>query len=206
MVRLCSVLLVATSFAVASAAPHFQQQRVLETDSQRHSEFAGKKCLPEITTTIRQNHLFQLKSYWRNIVSLKYKDDLLVVYDGQNDDKSYLPLELCIVTSDQECTSEPEQEFGCVYEDVEYYIRVQSPVQGYFYGANSYLSITKDYQDASYFSLSPWPEYQEFVFINRRDFDGDDYDLQSRQPSDIIRVANKDEAAFDDIFLMLPLK
>lgn len=35
MVRLCSVFLVATSFAVTSAAPHFEQQPFLETDCTR---------------------------------------------------------------------------------------------------------------------------------------------------------------------------
>jgi len=100
--------------------------------------------------TLKEYNPFNLKSY--NLKSLVSKEiDDSVIVGGVDGDKDFQQLELCIVSSEYGCnTTIPS---GCIYENVEYKFKVNSPVQGYLRVVDNKVDIVDNFQEASGLNL-----------------------------------------------------
>lgn len=108
----------------------------------------GNACVPE--TTIREYHPFLLKSSnLETLVSKQLAGNYLV--GGIPGNKNFQELELCIVSSDYGCNAKIKS--NCIYRDIEYRFRVNSPVQGYLRIVNNQVEIVEDFKDASGLTL-----------------------------------------------------
>ncbi|KAF9308706.1 hypothetical protein BG003_010713, partial [Podila horticola] len=106
------------------------------------------KCVSDVE--IKEYQPFQLLSFsLDSFVSKRPDSDLLV--GGIFGSKNFLELEFCIVSTDEECTTEIET--GCIREDQEYYFRVHGPVKGYLRVEGDSIRIVKDFDEASGLSL-----------------------------------------------------
>ncbi|KAG0010062.1 hypothetical protein BGZ82_003713 [Podila clonocystis] len=135
MVKLSLAFLsVATAFAVASAAPY---------------SLDPNECIPE--TNIKEYHPFLLKSYGLDILLSKHINSNLLVSGFPSRSKYFQELEFCIVSTDDECTTDIAA--NCIYEGVEYRFRVNNPIQGYLSIEDEQVRIVPDFKDASGLNL-----------------------------------------------------
>ncbi|KAF9271744.1 hypothetical protein BGZ88_005675 [Linnemannia elongata] len=138
-----SLSLAALVATVVSAVPCSQ------TSMQRNHFYNGpNECIPE--TTILEYQSFLLKSSNLNTIVSRYVDDDLLV-GGINGNKNFEQLEMCIVSTDAPCN--PPYPTNCIYQNVEYRFRIQSPIQGYLQVQGDVVSIVPDYQAASPLNL-----------------------------------------------------
>ncbi|KAG0365421.1 hypothetical protein BGX24_004159 [Mortierella sp. AD032] len=139
-----SLLSIAAVFASVVSASSCGQ----DTFGGFDSEYRGdNECLPG---GLKEYQTFQIKSY--NLNSLMSKEsDTNVVVAGVPGNKMFQDLELCIVSSEAECN--PPFPTHCVYDNVEYRIRVNGPVQGYFRVVGNGVVIVPDFLDASGLNL-----------------------------------------------------
>ncbi|KAF9283184.1 hypothetical protein BGZ74_001975, partial [Mortierella antarctica] len=114
-------------FAVASAAPHFAQERLTENFDTRYNS-VDNWCVPE--TSIREYHPFLLKSSNLETYVSKMRVDNIIV-GGMPRNKNFQELELCVVSSEY----------------------VHSPVRGYLRVVGNEVDIVKDFKDASNLNL-----------------------------------------------------
>ncbi|KAG0093044.1 hypothetical protein BGZ93_006147 [Podila epicladia] len=147
MVRLSLSLLFVATFAVASAAPHFGQERLTESFDTSYNP-VDNRCVPQ--TSIREYHPFLLKSSKLETYVSKMRVDNIIV-GGMLGNKNFQELELCIVSSEYGCNSEIRS--NCIYQHVDYRFRVNSPLQGYLRVVGNEVDIVKDFKDASNMSL-----------------------------------------------------
>lgn len=66
-------------------------------------------------------------------------------------DSTFHELEFCIVSTDGECN--PGFRTDCIYEYVEYRIKVNGPVEGYLQADDDVVTIQPSFEDASALSL-----------------------------------------------------
>ncbi|KAF9195671.1 hypothetical protein BGZ50_003841 [Haplosporangium sp. Z 11] len=154
------VAIAAMAATVTTAAPFTLQ-------SMRHffNPAVHNECIPE--TTIKEYHPFNLKSWKLNsLVSKEINDNVIV--GGVNGDQNLQQLEMCIVSSDYGCNANIPS--NCIYENVEYRIRVQEPVQGYLRIAGELIEIVEDFHDAS--GLNLYKEAGWGLRIARLNYDG----------------------------------
>ncbi|KAF9378781.1 hypothetical protein CPB97_009325 [Podila verticillata] len=125
----------------------------LRSDMDRQVEsFGDNHCVPE--TSIREYHPFQLKSSNLNTqVSKELDGDMLV--GGVNGNKNFQQLEMCIVSSDYGCSSTIQS--ACIYQNVEYKFRVNSPTKGYLRIVDNEVKIVKTFEEASSLNLYKEP-------------------------------------------------
>ncbi|KAI9239348.1 MAG: hypothetical protein BYD32DRAFT_411580 [Podila humilis] len=134
-------LAVATAFAVASAVPFLDQQRVIENFGLRDN-LEASECI----TVIKEYHPFQLWStHLSSFVSRELDDNVLV--GGIDGDKNLRQLEFCVVTDDRECSTDIPS--SCISENIPYRFRVNGPVQGYLQIEGPFLRIIEDFDAAS---------------------------------------------------------
>ncbi|KAF8984704.1 hypothetical protein BGZ52_012293 [Haplosporangium bisporale] len=145
MVRLSFLVLsVATAFAsVASAAPYFHQQHFTKSD------LFNLKCISDLD--VREYESFKLKNIFLGTFVSKIDYDNMLVADNP-DDSAFHELEFCIVSSDGKCN--PDFPTNCIYENVEYRIKVNGPVKGYLQADDDVVTIQPRFEDASALSLS----------------------------------------------------
>ncbi|KAF9986700.1 hypothetical protein BGZ75_001503, partial [Mortierella antarctica] len=106
------------------------------------------KCIPE--TKVLEYHPFYLKNIKLNsLVSKKPAYNLLV--GGIKGEKSLDELELCIVSTDFGCSKTIPS--NCIFQNVQYRFRVNSPVKGYLKVVNGAVEIVDRFQDASELNL-----------------------------------------------------
>ncbi|KAG0250211.1 hypothetical protein BG011_008577, partial [Mortierella polycephala] len=101
-------------------------------------------------TTIKEYHPFNLKSSKLNSLVSKFIDDYVIV-GGVNGDRNLQPLEMCIVSSDYGCDAHIPS--NCIYQNVEYRIRVQEPIQGYLRIVDDRIEIVENFHGASGLNL-----------------------------------------------------
>ncbi|KAF9950617.1 hypothetical protein BGZ65_006504 [Modicella reniformis] len=106
------------------------------------------QCMPG--TSVKEYHPFLLESVrLRSPVSKKVNKDLVV--GGVNDNKNFDQLELCIVSTTFGCDKFIPS--NCIYQNVEYRFRVNSPVKGYLKVQDDAIEIVEDFNDASGLNL-----------------------------------------------------
>ncbi|KAG0029390.1 hypothetical protein BGZ82_007977 [Podila clonocystis] len=105
-------------------------------------------CVPE--TSIREYHPFLLKSSNLDTFVSKMRVDNIIV-GGIPGNKNFEELELCIASSEYGCNAEIRS--NCIYQNVDYRFRVNSPVQGYLRVVGNKVDIVKDFKDASSLNL-----------------------------------------------------
>ncbi|KAF9379581.1 hypothetical protein CPC16_010692 [Podila verticillata] len=110
--------------------------------------FGDNQCVPE--TSIREYHPFQLKSSNLNTQVSKERDEDILV-GGVNGNKNFQQLEMCIASSDLGCSSTIKS--ACIYQNVEYKFRVNSPTKGYLRIEDNEVKIVKKFEDASGLNL-----------------------------------------------------
>lgn len=98
-----------------------------------NTAFGGNDCVPE--TSIREYHPFLLKSSNLDSYVSKMRFDNILV-GGFRGNKMFQELELCIVSSEYGCNAEIKS--NCIYQNVDYKFRVNSPFR-----ATSTLSTTR---------------------------------------------------------------
>jgi len=128
--------------------------------------FDDDECVPEIS--LREYQPFLLKSSLLNTIVSKEFDTNLVV-GGINGDKDLKQLELCLASTERECSSMVHSD--CIYQNQEYRFRVNAPVRGYLRLVNGEVEIVEDFNDASGLSLfkeAGWP----LRISGRREKDG----------------------------------
>ncbi|KAG0328291.1 hypothetical protein BG004_002570, partial [Podila humilis] len=115
----------------------------------QHEKFSGdNQCIPEVN--VREYESFQLRSTaLRTLVS--QLSEIMALFGGDDGDKSVQPLEFCIVSTDGPCN--PPFPANCIYQNVEYRIKVNGPVQGYLRVANGIVYIVPDFEEASGLNL-----------------------------------------------------
>jgi len=113
-----------------------------------NTAFGGNACVPE--TTIREYHPFLLKSSNLDTYVSKMRIDNILV-GGIQGNKNFQELELCIVSSEYGCNAEIKS--NCIYQNVEYKFRVNSPVQGYLRIVDNQIDIIEDFEIASNLNL-----------------------------------------------------
>ncbi|KAI8349743.1 hypothetical protein B0O80DRAFT_139759 [Mortierella sp. GBAus27b] len=101
-------------------------------------------CVPGVT--VREYHPFYLESVkLESLVSKKPEESLVV--GGIRGNKEFQQLEVCAVSSDYGCDRNIPS--NCIYPDVEYRFRVNSPVRGHLkINDNKELEIVENYSDA----------------------------------------------------------
>lgn len=128
--------------------------------------FGDNECVPEIS--LREYQPFLLKSSLLNtIVSTEFDTNLVV--GGINGDKDFKQLELCLASTERECSSVVHSD--CIYQKQEYRFRVNAPVRGYLRLINGKVEIVENFNDASDMSLfkeAGWP----LRISGRREKDG----------------------------------
>ncbi|KAF9209077.1 hypothetical protein CPC16_010915 [Podila verticillata] len=196
MVRLLSLILSASFVAATTAAPYFHQQLFTKT------HLATKKCLPIWVTDITENQPFQLSNVNANPISLKHpgreglgKESL--VYEGIDGEKTFLPLQLCVVSAaDQDCAV--NEKSACIHEDVEYRLRIFAPVSGYLAVRSHSVYIVSSYEEATDFGLVQGDG--EYVTVHDRSYkDGKDvvqYNVQPGKPLRVVPNKSDDLAIF----------
>ncbi|KAF8924759.1 hypothetical protein BGZ47_003717 [Haplosporangium gracile] len=138
-----SLSLTALVATVVSAVPCSQT-------SMHHSHFYNEpnQCIPE--TTILEYQSFLLQSSNLNTIVSRYVDDDLLV-GGINGNKELEQLEMCIVSTDAPCN--PPYPTHCIYQNVEYRFRIESPIQGYLQVQGDLVTIVPDFNAASPLNL-----------------------------------------------------
>ena len=84
----------------------------------------------------------------RTIIS-KRDDNILV--GGMLGNSLFQELELCVVSTDAECN--PPYDTNCIYENVEYRFRVNSPIKGYLRVVDNEVEIVPNFSQASGLNL-----------------------------------------------------
>ncbi|CAO3565474.1 unnamed protein product [Mortierella alpina] len=114
-----------------------------------HFSFLGpNECVPE--TTIKEYHPFRLRSaQLRSFVSKKFDANLLV--GGIAGEKTLEELEMCIASTDLGCDKNIRS--NCIYQNVSYRFRVNSPVKGYLKVVRGAVEIVSDFHEASELNL-----------------------------------------------------
>ncbi|KAG0324183.1 hypothetical protein BG004_003525 [Podila humilis] len=104
-----------------------------------------------ISTQSQDNNIRHENSNLNTLVSKPVNNDL-IVGGPKSADKNYKQLELCVVSSDYGCSTEIKS--NCIYQDIPYRIRVNSPVEGYLRitGQNT-VEIVHSFADASRLNL-----------------------------------------------------
>ncbi|KAG0030228.1 hypothetical protein BGZ81_002936 [Podila clonocystis] len=111
-------------------------------------EFESNKCLPD--TDIKEYQSFKLLSYdLDSYVSKPMNKPVLVGGDRHN--RMLDELEFCIVGSEGECN--PSKKTKCIYQNVQYRIRVFGPLKGYLRVKEDMVIIVPDFHDASPMNL-----------------------------------------------------
>ncbi|KAG0030227.1 hypothetical protein BGZ81_002935 [Podila clonocystis] len=105
-------------------------------------------CVPE--TSIREYHPFLLKSSNLHTLVSKMRDDNILV-GGIPGNKNFEELELCIASSEYGCNAKIRS--NCIYQNVDYRFRVNSPVQGYLRVVGNKIDVVKNFKDASSLNL-----------------------------------------------------
>ncbi|KAF9381608.1 hypothetical protein CPB97_007653 [Podila verticillata] len=163
---------------------------------------ATKKCLPMWVTNVSENQPFQLSNVNANSISLKHLGKESLVYEGIVGEKSFLPLQLCVVSAaDQDCAA--NEKSACIHEDVEYRLRVFAPVSGYLAVRSYSVHMVSSYEEATDFSLVQGDG--EYVTVHDRSYkDSKDVVQYNVQPGKPLRVEpNKsDDLA---IFFLSPI-
>ncbi|KAF9213575.1 hypothetical protein BGZ59_005155 [Podila verticillata] len=141
----------------------------------------SNKCVPEVG--IKEYQPFQLLSFsLDSFVSKQPNDDILV--GGIYGNKNFQELEFCVVTTDDECTSEIEAD--CIYEDKEYFFRVTGPAQGYLRIQGDTIRIIENFGEASQLSLyraAGWG-----LRITHEDYSGRRLVFSTTEPGEKIRL------------------
>ncbi|KAF9105731.1 hypothetical protein BGX27_009485 [Mortierella sp. AM989] len=105
---------------------------------------AQNKCLPD--TDIKEYHPFYLKS--ANLDSYVSKNiEANLIVGGINGNKNFQQLKLCIVSSDHGCDKDIAA--SCIYEHVDYRIRVHRPMKGYLKVRGVNIEIVEDFHEGS---------------------------------------------------------
>ncbi|KAF8982375.1 hypothetical protein BGZ52_001918 [Haplosporangium bisporale] len=128
--------------------------------------FGDNECVPEIS--LREYQPFLLKSTLLNTIVSQAFDTNLVV-GGINGDKDFKQLELCLASTDRDCSSIIQSD--CIYQNQDYRFRVNAPVRGYLRLVNGEVDIVEDFDEASALSLfkeAGWP----LRISGRREQDG----------------------------------
>ncbi|KAG0330278.1 hypothetical protein BG004_002135 [Podila humilis] len=108
-----------------------------------------KECVPGII--VKEYEIFQLFSF-ATLTYVSKQRDSNTVYTGIYQDANYQQLDFCVVSTDGNCN--PGVPTNCIYPDVEYRIKVDSPVKGYLAVLeDSSVHIVPDYKLASGFNL-----------------------------------------------------
>ncbi|KAF9375330.1 hypothetical protein CPC16_000784 [Podila verticillata] len=141
----------------------------------------SNKCVPEVG--IKEYQPFQLLSFsLDSFVSKQPNDDILV--GGIYGNKNFQELEFCVVTTDDECTSEIDAD--CIYEDKEYFFRVTGPAQGYLRIQGDTIRIVENFEEASQLSLyraAGWG-----LRITHEDYSGRRLVFSTTEPGEKIRL------------------
>ncbi|KAG0324182.1 hypothetical protein BG004_003524 [Podila humilis] len=108
------------------------------------------QCVPEVS--VKEYRPFLLKSSNLNTLVSKPVNNDLIVGGPKSADKNYKQLELCVVSSDYGCSTGIKS--NCIYQDIPYRIRVNSPVEGYLRitGQNT-VEIVHSFAEASRLNL-----------------------------------------------------
>lgn len=100
---------------------------------------------------IKEYQTFQLESSaLRSFVSKERDDDILV--GGVKNSKNFQQLEMCIVSTNGECN--PPFPTSCIYENVQYRIKVNGPQKGYLRVEGDQIRIVEHFHDASELNLN----------------------------------------------------
>ncbi|KAI9234772.1 MAG: hypothetical protein BYD32DRAFT_422750 [Podila humilis] len=142
-----SLLSVAAIVAtVVSASPYRHEGFYSHSRSNVYQGDNG--CVPGVT--LKEYRPFNLKSYnLKSLISKEIDDDIIV--GGVNGNKDFQQLELCIVSSDYDCSTTIIS--NCIYQNVEYKFRVNAPVQGYLQVVGNEVTIVDSFQEASGLNL-----------------------------------------------------
>ncbi|KAF9944915.1 hypothetical protein BGZ70_004224, partial [Mortierella alpina] len=106
------------------------------------------QCIPE--TKVLEYHPFYLRStLLRSLVSKKVDANLLV--GGITGEKTLDELEMCIVSTDLGCDKTIRS--NCIYQNVNYRFRVNSPVKGYLKVVHGAVEIVRNFDEASELNL-----------------------------------------------------
>ncbi|KAG0343833.1 hypothetical protein BG004_004968 [Podila humilis] len=99
----------------------------LEKSQEVMSVLDDNQCVPEVS--VKEYRPFLLKSSNLNTLVSKEAQCDLIVGGPKKSNKNFQQLELCVVSSDYGCSTEIKS--NCIYQDIPYRIRVNSPVEGY---------------------------------------------------------------------------
>ncbi|KAF9954090.1 hypothetical protein BGZ72_004921 [Mortierella alpina] len=106
------------------------------------------KCIPE--TDVFEYRPFYLNSYdLKSPVSKEQNGNVLV--GGITGDVNLNQLEMCIVSTDYGCSQTIPS--NCIFQNVEYRFRVNSPVKGYLKVVDGVVEIVSDFNSASELNL-----------------------------------------------------
>ncbi|KAG0041758.1 hypothetical protein BGZ83_001354 [Gryganskiella cystojenkinii] len=139
-----SLLSIAAVVAAVSASSCVQ-----ETFENFDYNLGDNKCIYD--SAIKEYQTFQVKSVNLNSIVSKERDDDIVVGGITGGDKMFQELELCVVSSEAECN--PAYQTHCIYENVEYRFRVNSPIKGYLRVVDNEVLIVPDFLQASGLNL-----------------------------------------------------
>ncbi|KAG0331389.1 hypothetical protein BG000_010962 [Podila horticola] len=143
-----SLLSIAAVVASVASASSCSQDTFEGFDSDYRGGKSGNKCLP--SGTVKEYQTFELSSWNLNSIVSKEIDDNIVV-GGIRGNKMFQELELCVVSTDGECN--PPYPTNCIYENVDYRFRVNSPIQGYLRVVGNEVVIVPDFFQASPLTL-----------------------------------------------------
>lgn len=113
----------------------------------------SSECIPGVS--VKEYHPFRLVSTIFNagVSKLNNSNRVIAAYSSQGDAKA---LELCVASTDHGCQAGMPS--NCIYPDVEYRFRVESPVEGYLRVVDNEIIIVDSFDEGSglnFFKLSP---------------------------------------------------
>ncbi|KAG0343834.1 hypothetical protein BG004_004969, partial [Podila humilis] len=117
-------------------------------DMHHENSLGDNQCIPEVD--VREYESFQLRSTALKTLVSKLPD-MFEIVGGVDGDKNFQQLEFCIVSTDGPCN--PPYPTNCIYQNVEYRIKVNGPVQGYLRVAFGSVIVVPNFEDASGLNL-----------------------------------------------------
>ncbi|KAG0030230.1 hypothetical protein BGZ81_002938 [Podila clonocystis] len=151
MVKSSLSIFVALAFGMVTCASSFAETPIENADIKNpwHDQ---QHCVPEVF--IKEYRPFVLvSSKLESRVSRELDDNLLV--GGVDGDKSFQQLEFCFASTEYGCSSSVQS--SCIYSNVDYRIRVHSPIEGYLRIKDGiFLEIVEDFEAASVLGLYKW--------------------------------------------------
>ncbi|KAG0287193.1 hypothetical protein BGZ96_008872 [Linnemannia gamsii] len=135
---------------VASVAAYPYQERLT---SGFHELTMQNECIPGVS--VKEYHPFRLVStpFQAGVSKLNNSNRVIAAYSSQGD---ATVLDLCVVSSELGCMAGMPS--NCIYDNVEYRFRVESPVKGYLKVEGDGVIVVDSFHEGSglnFFKLSP---------------------------------------------------